>query len=345
MQAKQEQEQLPFPSVLKAIFTNEQVPIHLLYRLSDLTSQEFKQFTDGWATADEERRRVIVHHLADIAEENYLVDFSPLFAYLFDDMDTAVRLSALEGVWDSTDSQLIAPIMELMGNDPDMSVRAAAARALAHYVLMSEWGEIGPEYSERIVEALLAEHDRADRTSDLKRATLEAMAPSNHPRVTSCISKAYESRLSDLQISALFAMGNSADERWLPILFNEMRSSVTEMRSEAARAAGPIGSSDAVPRLIELLADEDLDVCLSAVVALGQIGGDQAYEVLNQLAEDPAYEDLHDAIDQVLEEMDWLGGEFDMLNFSEQDAFDEELSSDDDDLDGFGGFRRTSPRA
>jgi HEAT repeat protein len=345
--SENQQEQLPFSAALRAILTDEQIPVHLLYRLSDLTQQEFNQFTSGLATLEEDRRQALVRHLADIAEENFLVDFSPIFAYLLDDMDAAVRLAALDGVWDSTDSRLIEPIIALMREDPDMDVRAAAARALAHYVLMSEWGEISDSYSELIVDSLLHEHERADRNSDLKRATLEAMAAGNHPRIAACISEAYESSSADLQLSALFAMGNSADERWLPIVLDEMGSPSAEMRSEAARASGAIGSSDAISRLSDLLVDEDLDVCVSAVVALGQIGGEEAYELLNQLAEDPDYEELHDVIDHVLEEMDWTGGEFDLLRLSEQD-FDEEddlFAANDDDLTRYNGFRRTPPSA
>lgn len=345
MNNDKQQEQLPFPSALNAIFTDEHIPVHLLYRLSDLTPQQLKQFTSDWPDVDTERRQAIVRHMADIAEENYLVDFSPIFAYLLDDMDPTVRLAALDGVWDSTDSRLIEPLTDLMCHDPNMDVRAAAARALAHYVMMAEWGEISEHYSAPIVESLLAEHQRADRSSDLKRATLEAMAAGSDPRIATCINDAYESNLTDLQLSALFAMGNSADERWLPILLDEMGSPIAEIRSEAARASGAIGSSDSVERLTELLVDDDLDVCLSAVIALGQIGGEQAYESLSQLLENDEYEDLHDAIEQVLEEMDWTGGEFDLMRFSDADFDDDEELLTDDDVDDYNGFRRTPPTA
>lgn len=339
-----EQEQLPFSAVLDEIFGGAHVPIHLLYRLSDLTPQEMKRFTDGLANVDSDRRSAIVRHMADIAEENFLVDFTPIFAYFMEDVDAAVRLAALDGVWDSTDSKLIAPITELMCHDPNMDVRAAAARALAHYVMMSEWGEIDEKLSSPIVESLLAEHDRAEHNSDLKRATLEAMAAGNHPRIAACISEAYESHLADMQLSALFAMGNTADARWLPIVLDELENPAAEIRAEAARASGAIGSSDAIPQLTNLLLDEDLDVSLSAIIALGQIGGEQAFEVLNQAAEDPDFEELHDAIEQVLEEMEWAGGEFDLLRLSESD-FDEEdnLLDDEDDLNGYNGFRRKPP--
>jgi hypothetical protein len=53
-------------------------------------------------------------------------------------------------------------------------------------------------------------------------------------------------------------------------------------------------------------------VRLAAVHALGQIGGGLATKILENLAEDPDAEDLYDAIDEALEEMDWLGNNFDL---------------------------------
>ena len=76
-----------------------------------------------------------------------------------------------------------------------------------------------------------------------------------------------------------------------------------------------------------LLTDQDLEVAIAAVYALGQIGGDRAVELLTRLSENPDYEELYDAIDEALEEADLLEGGFDLL------ALDEDgLEGDDDGL-------------
>ena len=136
--------EMPFPAVLAALFGGDEVPVHLVFRLSDMPADDFAQFRRDWTEVSEERRAALVRHMADIAEENYLVDFTPVFAYLFDDSYPAVRRAALDGVWDSTDTQLIPPIMAMLRDDANVGVRAAAARALAHYVLLAEWGQIKP---------------------------------------------------------------------------------------------------------------------------------------------------------------------------------------------------------
>ncbi len=321
------QREQSFPSVLSALFGGDEVPVHLVYRLSDMSKAEFELFQREWLEVSEERRAALVRHMADIAEENYLVEFTPVFAHLFDDSYAAVRIAALDGVWDSTEPRLVRPIIGLLQSDRDVNVRAAAARALAHYVLLAEWGQIRPAVATPAVDALLAEYDRPNAPLEVKRAALEAVAAANHPRVPDMILDAYDDGPNDLQLSALFAMGLTADQRWLPILDDEMQSPSADFRAEAARAAGGLGSTDSVDALEGLLTDEDPSVTMAAIYALGQIGGDRATELLTRLSQDPDYEQLYDAIDEALEEMDLLEGGFDLLALDEDD-----LEDDDGDL-------------
>jgi HEAT repeat protein len=220
-------------------------------------------------------------------------------------------VAALDGVWDSTNIRLVRPIIDLMQNDEDEAVRAAAAAALAHYVLLSEWGQLPASISPTIVEALLMEYEKPDTAVAIKRSALEALGAANHPRVAGLIEEAYESSLTEMQMSAVFAMGSSADSRWLPIVIGEMQNPSSEMRAEAARAAGTIGSSDAVDKLANLLMDEDMAVSAAAIEALGQIGGDRPMEILQELLEDSDFEDLHELIEEMMDEMIWLGGDMD----------------------------------
>jgi HEAT repeat protein len=320
------QREQSFPSVLSALFSADEVPVHLVYRLSDMSAANFELFQREWLEVSEERRAALVRHMADIAEENYLVDFTTIFAYLFDDPYATVRVAALDGVWDSTEPRLVRPIIGLLQGDRDVNVRAAAARALAHYVLLAEWGQIRPAVAAPAIDALLAEYDRPNAPLEVRRAALEAVAAANHPRIPDMILDAYDDGPEDLQLSALFAMGLTADRRWLPLLDDEMQSPSADFRAEAARAAGGLGSADSVDALEGLLTDEDPGVAMAAVYALGQIGGDRATELLTRLSEDPDYEELYDAIDEALEEMEWLEGDFDLL------ALDEDELEDDDDL-------------
>lgn len=313
-----------FASVLAALFSDDEPPIHLLYRLSDMSEVDFERFKNEWRAVGEDRRTILTRHMADLSEENYLLDFSPVFAHLFKDVTPGVRVAALDGVWDSEDITLIQPIMDLLSNDPNDEVRAAAARALAHYILLAEWGQIDDSHTPAIVNALLAEYQSPSSSIELKRAALEAVSPANHPRIAEIIEEAYEGGNEDLQLSAIFAMGNTADERWLPILEYELNSMSPDFRAEAARACGMIGEQQSIEPLEQLLSDDELEVGIAAVYALGMIGGEQAYDILSRLAEDPDYEDYYDAIDEALEEMEWIDSGLDILAFTDMEDDDED---------------------
>lgn len=322
----------PFDEVMLDLLESEPLPIQHIYRLSDLGREDFAMFCERFSAADVERRQALVRHMADLSEDNFVVDFAPFFDYCLDDEAVPVRLAALDGLWDATDLRLVPHIIELLQNDPDDSVRAAAAAALSHYVMMAEWGEISGRGLEPIVPALLAAYDAPDASLAVRRAALEALGASTHDRIPRLIGQAYESGNQELQLSSIFAMGNSGDTRWLSIVLDEMESPLLEMRAEAARAAGNIGSSDAVDTLLELVHDEDLDVALAAVNALGQIGGENVADYLGDLLEDAEFSELHDAIEDALEEMNWLDSELDMLSFGGQE-YEDDLLDDEDDED------------
>ncbi len=315
----EQEKNVPFEEVLSLIFTEDIVPLSQLYRFSDMSESEYSKFLLYWNSAQDDKRKVIVRHLADISEENFVVDFSPIFQLSFQDPYPPVRVAALDGLWDSSDAKLVDPILNLLTNDSHSEVQEAAARTIAHFLLMSEWGQIRGIDTSHIFEILKQAYEDADAELALKCAVLEAMGPVPSPEIPKIIEDAYEGYHPELQLSAVFAMGTSADPRWTSILLDEMESPNEEMRAEAARAAGLIGNSRAVPVLMELAFDHDQDVATVAVTSIAQIGGDEADRFLNELLEDPMAAHLHGTIEEAIEEASWLGGELPMFPWSEDE--------------------------
>jgi HEAT repeat protein len=296
-----------FSEVVEALGSDEQLSIPLLYRLTDLTPEQLDSFCGAWMQIDDERRRIIVRHLADISEENFQVDFSEVFAFCLSDTSSAVRMASLDGLWDSDRTTLLEPIVEMMRNDPDDQVRALAAATLGHYVLLSEWQQIPESKVKPAVRALLDVLNDPMTEKSVRRAALESVGAASHPKVSHYIEEAYDSGDLELQPSSMFAMGRSADSRWLDIVIDEMDSPIIDMRIEAARAAGVIGNAEAVSELSNLVLDEDYEVRQAAITALGQIGGPGASGILEELVDDPDMADLSEAIHEALDELQWLG--------------------------------------
>ncbi len=301
-----------FSEVLAALTMDERLSPLLMYRLSDLNPQDLDEFCRAWPDIDEERRRLIVRHLADFYAEHFKVDFSDLFAFCLVDESEEVRSASLDGLWDTKRLTLIQPIVDIMMDDENVEVRALAAATLGHFVLSAEWQQIPSRRVEPAIRELLAILDDSSTPLAVRRSALESIAASSHERVPQLIENAYQSGDLELQISSLHAMGRSADDAWLTEIIDEMSNHSYEMRLEAARAAGNIGHSDTVQSLAELLVDDELEVCLAAVTALGKIGGFRAQELLETLADDPEFGELQEAALNSMEEMSWLGGEINL---------------------------------
>ena len=318
----------PFDDVLDELFTAEQLPIQELYRLSDMQSDEWTLFQKVWQSVPDERRQVIVRHLADICEDNFVVDFAPIFRQSLDDSVSAVRIAALDGLWDSTDIKLLPTITRLLKSDPDIEVRVAAAGALGHYVLLAEWGQLPEHILPNLVGTMLAEYEKADTAVSIRRVLLEGLGAADHPRINDLIAEAYENGDQAMQMSAVFAMGNTADRRWTVTVLDEMESPYEDMRAEAARAAGAIGNSDFVPRLAELTYDEDLAVRVTAVSSLGHIGGDDVQRILADMLDDPEVEEIDEvmeAVEEALEEAAMMAGDFSLVDFPFAPEGDEDI--------------------
>ncbi len=304
-----------FAFILDALFGENDVEIPHLFRLSDMKPDDAEEFRARWESAPEERREIIARHLADLSEESFEVEFSPVFADLLQDENAAVRVAALDGLWDSENTNVVSTIIRLMQSDDSLEVRHAAAKALAHYVLLGEWGQISSYVRDRVVNALHEQHVDSRVALPVRCAALEGMGASGDERVPPLIEAAYESGDYDLQVSALFAMGNSADERWLGTVLDEMESPYADMRAEAARAAGGIGDSEAITTLAQLAYDEDGAVQIAAVTALAKVGGNTASRILNEMLEDPELDHLQELIEEAIEEMDWMSKEIDFDHF------------------------------
>jgi len=228
-------EEESFSEILYMLSGDEQILVHRLYRLSDLTTDDLERFCDRWPQIEEDRRRIIVRHLADITEENFHVDFSDIFAFCLADTSAAVRMASLDGLWDTERLALISPILDLMESDPSVEVRSLAAATFGHFVLLAEWGQIPDDKVAPVIETLVDLLDNAETLEPVKRAAIESIGAATHPRVPGLLERAYNSHDLAMQTSSLFAMGRSADSRWLSYIIEKMSSPYEELRIEAAR--------------------------------------------------------------------------------------------------------------
>lgn len=317
---------IPFATILDSLKNDPRVKISYLYRLSDMSRDDWGNFESQWSSFSDERRRVIARHLADLTEDNSLVNFEPVFALLLKDPTSLVRLAALDGLWDSVNPRYVPLVIERMELDGDNEVRNSAARLLGNYTYQSFCGLMPKRVAEMVVPALLQQLHNPQTPPSLRRHVLQSVSFADTPEVTRLIQEAYRQDDTALRLSAVDAMGTNADERWLPIVLKEMNSPYIEMRQTAIRAAGSIGNEQLLPALSQIIANDEFEMRVLAVESVANLEGEKAERFLTDLLNDPSASELHKAILEVLDQAG-LGNILDsypLLDWEEEEEEEEE---------------------
>lgn len=281
--------------------TARPLKIARLTRLSSLDDEERQQLAACWTRLPIERRRAVLQQITDLAEDNPELDFDAVFMNALDDADATTRRLAIEGLWEHEGRDIIPSFIRLLHTDADAGVRAAAATALGRFVLLGEFGDIGPRDAEMVTNALRAVITDRSESVAVRGHALESIGACSQPWVRRLIQESYDSGEEHLVLSAVQAMGRSADTHWVGTLIDELQSSNPHLRYEAAGALGQIEDEEAVPYLAELLDDEDAEVQEAAIRALGEIGGEEAISILRGRADDPderVAESVREALDE-----------------------------------------------
>ena len=274
-----------------------------LIELSDLVSAEMPQFIRSWNQVSSERRAQVVERLVELAEENARLDFAIVLKLALADDDYDVQEKAIAGMWEGEDRTVIPLLLNILQSDAPPPVRASAAAALGKYSLLAQEDKILPKDAQLVQESLMSSLQDDGNTVEVRRRALEAVSPFNTPRIHEYIRWAYGSGEQTLKGSSLYAMGKTQETAWLPAIIPELRSTDPSLRYEAVCACSELGEEDMVEHLIPLLEDDDTQVQMAAVSAMGNIGGTLAKRALRRCLRD-ADETLKEAVQEALDEMD-----------------------------------------
>ncbi len=279
----------PIESIINNLVDNDQPIMNVrLVELSNLNLMQLKTFVNVWQDIEVKRRRQIMHRLYELAEDDVCLNFDTIFKHNLMDKDEEVRVIAIEGLWEYERVSMIKYLINMMNKDNSQKVQSAAALALGRFSLLAERQEFPEDYRILLGRSLLSVYFDRNRSTDIRRRSLEAVAPLCLPQVEQAIMDAYYDNHPLLKTSAIYAMGKSCNPRWLSILISETTAVDPEIRYEVATALGEIGELQSVTHLIKLIDDDDADVRIASVRSLGEIGGSEAKEHLNKCLNHPS---------------------------------------------------------
>ncbi|MDY6892223.1 MAG: HEAT repeat domain-containing protein [Chloroflexota bacterium] len=282
-----------------------------LTELSALSAEELAILKREWPQIDVARRRLIMERLIELTEDNFDLDFDDFCRICLPDSDSEVRVRAIEGLYACEERSLIEPLINLLIEDEEHTVRATAATALGRFAMLAELGRLSADDADRVEQALLTAFDEQNEQPSVLCRVLEAISPLDKPHVQEMIRQMYHSNDLEFRASALYSMGLNCNPIWLPILLKELRSLHPQLRFEAVGACGELEAEDAVPHIAELIEDSDAEVQIAAIEALGRIGGGEANECLKQCLNNPD-EAVREAAEEALDEIGFWEDPFDL---------------------------------
>lgn len=330
------QKEKRFESVLKDLESSKESGLiaGILEGLSSLSTDQLQRLKPVWEKLDSSYRLLLMQMLIDASQYDSLLFYDELGIMNLDAPEPEIRKTALEMILIDSSVALARKILLMAQTDESQEVRIEAMNNMGRFILLGEYEEIPEAEAIKIQNALLEIYRNEDNDLNLRRFALEAVANATRDEIEPLIRAAYESGNPLLQISAVCAMGNSCDRRWETILLQELENEDTRIRREAIRAAGSVQIEKAVPQIIEILGEDDLETDERdwIIWALGEIGGDEATNLLNILlekAQNDEDEDLELMIDDAISNAR-LAGDLMMLDFSDYEDIDFDDFDEDD---------------
>jgi HEAT repeat protein len=340
--------QITFDELRKALLDETgPVEVRYLYRLSDIEGHDLREMTALWPEIPLWRRQALLLDLQVLAENDFVLSYEAIGRLAIDDSDARIRFGGVQTLIASECEQpdLIPILLNMAEQDVDANVRAVAALALGRFVYIGELGMLSTQTQTTLEDQLLS-IARHDSDADVQRRALESLGYAGRNEVVQLIEDAFQSAQTADLASALLAMGRSADERWTADVLAMLDHHDPGVRLEAVRAAGELALAEARQILLALITHEDLDMRMTAIWSLSQIGGDKVFQRLVNALQNATDEDEISFIEQALDNLAFnedIDGDPGMLLFTQIDddedkglaAWAPALDQEDEDLDDF----------
>lgn len=290
---------------------NEKVPLktEFLRTFSDITADDLDLIKSVWAHLSTDRKINLLQHLLALMESDTLISCDEFSIYALEDEDPQVKSHAISLLWENSDLKLIPTFLDLLTNNTNPVVNAAAAIALGKFILLGELEEIPSETAMAVRNALLVKYE-STANDFTKQKALESLGYIVGEKVNAMIKNAIKNPTKSWQLSALVAIARSANEDWDKDVVKKLNDTDQDILIEAIKAAGELEITSAKERIIEILDEfsSDEEAHLQAILALSKIGGRDVRQIFTELLETSESEEETDLLEIALENMDLSDG-------------------------------------
>jgi HEAT repeat protein len=253
----------------------------ILEAASGLEGQALRRFEATWRQLSADRRLELLDQFYVALQEDYSLDAIGLCTLGFEDAEAEVRERAFTLAGEDGSVQLYDRLLRAAGEEPDREARMAAIESLGTFTLTSQTEEWPDDRWEPAHELLLEQIRQSRADPVMRAAALLSLAYLPTPEAEQEIRLAYAD--PSLKEAAIEAMGHNCQEIWYGQLRDELKSDDASIRLTAVLAVAEMEDERLVRDIVPRTQDDDEEVKLAAIGALGIIGGDDAEDILTQL--------------------------------------------------------------
>ncbi len=279
-------EPIEFDAVIQSLLDEQtSFPASYWNFFSDVNETELQQVKDYWEEISEKRKTTLLQDLAGMMDNNFQVCFDNFAKFCILDDVPSVREAAIRLLYEYERRDLIPVMLDILENDADDMVQAAAGTMLGNYVYLGELEEL-PQKDKTLIEKTLLHMIEESESSLVQRRCLEAVSYSSRDEVDPLILTAYETGERDWIASALFAMGRSANSQWIPYVHRNLEHDDSDIQFEAIQAAGRMYLESTLPLLLTLAEEAESltqPIRMALAEAMKNIGGEEGIQALNLL--------------------------------------------------------------
>ena len=273
----------------------------IVYGLSEPTPSDIHALTPLWRELPDQYKAHALRQLLEASEADFELSFNEIALLSLEDESSLARAVAVDLLWTDDSPATLRLIMERIRRDASAQVRVQALLALARFILLGEYEDIPAADAESARQLALDIYADSREALHIRCRALEAIGNSSHPALESMIREAYAAGVHDMKRSAIVAMGRSCSPVWRDILLEELDSADDEIVFEAAQACGHIQLKESIEKLRRLCLSDDREIQLMAIWALGEIGGQRAYQALCDLEDETDDPELQEALDDAVD--------------------------------------------
>jgi HEAT repeat protein len=298
---------------------SEPFALQFLQSFSDITQEDLAKVKKVWPRVSQQRKVKLIQELENLMQIDTLISCDDFGLFALDDDDPIIKSEAISLLWECVDLNLASRFINILQEDKDPDLSAAAAAGLGKFVLLGELEEIPQKQAKKVLDTLIQKY-LSSQNSLLQQSILESLGYASNEQIASFIIEALNQPEKEWIISALFAISRSANEDWAKVVLDKLNDLDPDIQLEAIKAAGELEITDAKDTIIEILElslPED-EIHLQAIWSLSMIGGADVRNLFEKMLEFSDSEKEIAMIEMALENLELTN------SFGELDFFDED---------------------